>query len=194
MRLNRFDNVDVFAALGAIMETNTQHFQNDFEIDKKILQRAADSPKPGDKALIWFSRPSGTFCAYEREVFTKDTSANHTFLFYDEQTHDNVLAYAVKLTGTDQGKIMGNLYQLDYHDHAAHVRTAAVPELEPEQLAALMRLEQQSHRQLPPASLEAHTKDLQFRAAHPSVFQKLKEVVPAARKPTPKKQKGGIDR
>ena len=53
----------------------------------------------------------------ERDVFLKDTRQHNTWRFYGEQTRDTILAYAVELTGTEQGKIKGNLYELDYLQH-----------------------------------------------------------------------------
>lgn len=39
----------------------------------------------------------------------------------ETQTRDTILAYAVELTGTEQGKIKGNLYELDYLQHFREV-------------------------------------------------------------------------
>ena len=121
MKLQKFENVDVIASLEAIMKQNTAFYQSDFDIDKQILQKAAISPIPEGKRLLWFSRPSGTCCFRERDVFLKDTRQHNTWRFYGEQTHDTILAYAVELTGTEQGKIKGNLYELDYPQHFREV-------------------------------------------------------------------------
>ena len=121
MKLQKFENVDVIASLEAIMKQNTAFYQSDFDIDKQILQKAAVSPVPEDKRLLWFSRPSGTCCFRERDVFLKDTRQHNTWRFYGEQTHDTILAYAVELTGTEQGKIKGNLYELEYPQHFREV-------------------------------------------------------------------------
>ena len=121
MKLQKFENVDVVASLEAIMKQNTAFYQSDFEIDKQILQKAAISPIPEGKRLLWFSRPSGTCCFRERDVFLKDTRQHNTWRFYGEQTHDTILDYAVELTGTEQGKIKGNLYELDYPQHFREV-------------------------------------------------------------------------
>ena len=112
--MNKFENVDIFASLDAIMRQNTGFFQSDFDIDKEIIAKAAASPNREDKTLLWFCRPSGTHCFKERDVFLKDTAAHNTWCFYKEQTCDCVLAYAVELTGRERGKIKGNLYELDY--------------------------------------------------------------------------------
>ena len=125
--MNKFENVDIIASLDAIMRQNTAFYQSDFEIDKEIIQRAAASPAAEDKRILWLSRPSGTYCFRERDVFLKDTRQHNTWRFYGEQTRDHILAYAVTITGTEGGKIKGNLYELDYPQHFKHVAEQALP-------------------------------------------------------------------
>lgn len=125
--MNKFENVDIIASLDAIMRQNTSFYRNDFEIDKEIFQKAAARPAAEDKRLLWLSRPSGTYCFRERDVFLKDTRQHNTWRFYGEQTRDNVLAYAVTITGTEGGKIKGDLYELDYPQHFKHVAEQALP-------------------------------------------------------------------
>ena len=125
--MQKFENVDVIAALGEIMRQNTAFYQSDFDIDKGIIQRAAASNQAVDKTLLWMSRPSGTYCFRERDVFLKDTRQHNTWRFYGEQTRDKILAYAVELTGTKDDTIRGNLYELDYQQHFRHVIDAALP-------------------------------------------------------------------
>ena len=67
--MNKFEDVDVIASLEAIMKQNTAFYQNDFDLDRNILQKAAASPTAEDRRLLWFSRPSGTSCFRERDVF-----------------------------------------------------------------------------------------------------------------------------
>ena len=125
--MQKFENTDVIAALEAIMHQNTAYYQSDFAYDIKMLQEAARSDQPEDKLLLWLSRPSGTFCFRERDVLLKDTQAYNTWKFCGEQTHDRILAYAVELTGTANGTVQGNLYELDYQQHFQHIRDAALP-------------------------------------------------------------------
>lgn len=47
--MNRFENVDVLAALDQLMRQNTAFYQSDFEIDKEIIGRAATSDKAEDR-------------------------------------------------------------------------------------------------------------------------------------------------
>ena len=126
-KLNKFENVDVIASLEAVMKQNTAFYQSDFDIDRRILQEAADRSGDTDRRLLWFSRPSGTCCVRERDVFLKDTAQHNTWRFYGEQTRDTVLAYLVELTGTERGKIKGNLYELDYPQHFREVAEKSIP-------------------------------------------------------------------
>ena len=119
---SKFENMDLFASLEAIMKQNTGFYQSDLDIDKEIIAKAAASPHREDKTLLWFCRPSGTHCFRERDVFLKDTAPHNTWRFYMEQTSDRVLAYAIELTGKERGKIKGNLYELDYSKHYERVK------------------------------------------------------------------------
>ena len=125
--MQKFENMDVIAALEAIMHQNTAYYQSDFAYDIKMLREATRSDQPEDKLLLWLSRPSGTFCFRERDVLLKDTQAYNTWKFCGEQTHDRILAYAVELTGAANGTVQGNLYELDYQQHFQHIREAALP-------------------------------------------------------------------
>ena len=98
---SKFENMDLFASLEAIMKQNTGFYQSDLDIDKEIIAKAAASPHREDKTLLWFCRPSGT--------------------------SDRVLAYAIELTGTERGKIKGNLYELDYSKHYERVKEKELP-------------------------------------------------------------------
>lgn len=125
--MNKFENVDIIASLDAIMRQNTAFYQSDFEIDKEIIQKAAESPNAGDKTLLWFTRPSGTQCSRERDVLLKDTAPHNTWRYFGEQTRDHILAYAVTITGTEGGTIKGSLYELDFRQHFQHVMEQALP-------------------------------------------------------------------
>ena len=60
--MQKFENMDVIAALETIMHQNTAYYQSDFAFDINLLREAARSDQPEDKLLLWLSRPSGTFC------------------------------------------------------------------------------------------------------------------------------------
>ena len=56
--MQKFENMDVIAALEAIMHQNTAYYQSDFAYDIKMLRESARSDQPEDKLLLWLSRPS----------------------------------------------------------------------------------------------------------------------------------------
>ena len=89
---NKFENVDVLASLEAILKQNTGFYQSDFDIDKQIIAEKAASPSKEDKTLLWLSRPSGTYCFRERDVFISDTAPHNTWRYYKEQSRDPILA------------------------------------------------------------------------------------------------------
>jgi len=152
--VQKFENMDVIAALESIMHQNTAYYQSDFAYDIKMLREAARSDQPEDKLLLWLSRPSGTFCFRERDVLLKDTQAYNTWKFCGEQTRDRILAYAVELTGAANGTVQGNLYELDYQQHFQHIRDA------PELLQAAIRQEQRSREPARPGDFKEHLAEL----------------------------------
>ncbi len=200
-KLNKFENVDVIASLEAIMKQNTAFYQSDFDIDRRILQEAADRSGDTDRRLLWFSRPSGTCCVRERDVFLKDTRQHNTWRFYGEQTRDTVLAYLVELTGTERGKIKGNLYELDYPQHFREVAEKSIPAgqyfdgnpdpqlgkferfeaqpNDPEALKDLLREQHKSRQQLAPGDFKAHIAalhDSRIEREARRVVEKLKQT------------------
>ena len=123
----KFENVDVLAVLEQIMDRHTEHYKEDFDLDKKIISRLAESQDPEDRRLLWMSRPMGTHCFRERDAFLLDSHEHKTWKFFDEQTKDPILAYALELTGIQDGRVMGTLHALDYHAHVERLRALALP-------------------------------------------------------------------
>jgi hypothetical protein len=122
-----YHDFEVLTVLQEVVSGHVKHYQSDFDVDKKIFQNAALSDEPDDKYLLWLARPNGTHCFYERDVYVSGTHPHNSWLFYKEQTSDPVTAYAVELTGIRNGKIMGNLYELDYATHYKSVKRKSLP-------------------------------------------------------------------
>lgn len=126
--LRKYMDVDVIAFLEEKMKSNTKHYQSDFEIDKQMIERFAQSGHKEDKTLLWLSRPYGTQCVKEYEAFLKDTGAYTAWQYYAYQSAgDNFVAFAVELKSAEDGVILGNLYELDYIKHAEMVKREAQP-------------------------------------------------------------------
>lgn len=124
--MRKFENVDIVDSLRRIMDTNTRYYKKDFAYDVKLIQDAANKEHSKDKRLLFMSRPHGTYCLRETELFKKGAAEYNVWKYYGEQTNDKILAYAVKITGIEDGRIKGNLYELDYQQHYKHVRETAV--------------------------------------------------------------------
>ena len=108
------------------MERNTKHYQSDFEYDVGSMERIAQTKHPERTPLFWMSRPSGTWCFRERDVFIRDSDAFYTWQFYKD-TRDTILAYTVEITGMEGAAIKGNLYTQDYRAMAEYIEKNAFP-------------------------------------------------------------------
>ena len=123
--MQRFQCVDIIDSLRRIMNTNTKHYRADFIIDADHIKEAFASKDEQDKYLFFMSRPEGTWCFNEANVFMKDTSAHNTWTHYAD-TNDNILAYAVLVRDIEDGIITGSVYELDYKNHCELVKGLAV--------------------------------------------------------------------
>lgn len=92
----RFEDVDLLGALSRIVDLHTQHYKEDFDLDKELISKLAVSERSEDKQLLWMSRPCGTYTLREREVYLEGSHENKVWRFYQEQTNDPVLAYAIR--------------------------------------------------------------------------------------------------
>lgn len=120
--MQKFENIDLVSALERIMKANTEYYQTDFNYDKSILQRAANSNKAIDKSLLWLSRKHGTNCVFESDAYIKNSPSNTTWKYFADQKSENVLSYALTVTEIKDGRIYGNLYELDYAEHIGDIR------------------------------------------------------------------------
>ena len=116
--MRKFENCDVLAVLHEIMLHNTKHFQEDFVVDEEILREAAEESNSLDRRYLWMSRPCGTHCLKEKDVFLYNSPEYSTWTAYAD-TADKIIAYAVQLNGYTDGVLKGDLYELDYASHCA---------------------------------------------------------------------------
>lgn len=123
--MRRFENCDVLAVLHEIMLHNTKHFQEDFVVDEEILREAAEESNSLDRRYLWMSRPCGTHCLKEKDVFLYNSPEYSTWTAYAD-TADKIIAYAVQLNGYTDGVLKGDLYELDYASHCAMAENSAV--------------------------------------------------------------------
>jgi len=137
--MRKYESVDIVAALGAVVELNTENYKSDFRYDIERFKKAALHPDGENNHLLWLSRQSGTWCVPEREAYIKDSEAFNIWNGYatilgDINSYmssvivsDRILAFAVDIKGIENGRIKGDLYELDYRDHVREVQRAALP-------------------------------------------------------------------
>lgn len=123
--MRKFENCDVLSVLREIMLHNTKHYQTDFAIDEEILTDAIKQPNVSDRRYLWMSRPCGTHCLKEKDVFLYNSPEYNTWTAYAD-TADEIVAYAVQLNCREDGVLKGDLYELDYASHCAMAKNSAV--------------------------------------------------------------------
>lgn len=99
--MKKFMGVDLIQSLETVLHQNTGFYQSDFDIDKQIFAKAVSEPKDRDKTFLWLSRPCGTHCFKEYEVFLKGFPAYSVWQFFGNRNHNGILAFVVKVTHND---------------------------------------------------------------------------------------------
>jgi hypothetical protein len=134
--MRKYLNVDIIAALGAVVAFNNESYDYDFyKYDVAMFVDAANNPDGENNRFLWLSRRCGTHCYQEREVYLKDTEAHNTWTYYAKQlcsckaviVQDRIHAYAVVIKGFVNKCVMGDLYELDYAEHTGNVLKKARP-------------------------------------------------------------------
>ena len=124
--MKKYTDVDIVAELQKLMDDHVDSYKEDFDIDKRIIRRAAESRSPEDKTLMWFCRPHGTHCLNENQVFIQGTRDHNTFRFYAEQTYDKCIARVIVPKSVKRGKVFGDVFEINYREQAANVAQNAV--------------------------------------------------------------------
>lgn len=119
------ENVDIISVLTDIVNENTEYYKSDFEHNKRWLKEAAHKENPEDKIFYWLSYSYGTHLLGEREVFIKDTPENINFLHWYAEREPTIKAYAVVVKDEADGKIIGNVYDLNYPELCEYIKKNA---------------------------------------------------------------------
>ena len=109
-----------------MLTENTEHYKSDFEYDVATLIKAAKQPKIEDRTYYWLSRPCGTWCFKEKEVFLKDSGAYKTWMHY-ESKHEGFRAFRVVIEEMDGKKLLGKVIPFDYGESIPRIKRAALP-------------------------------------------------------------------
>ena len=124
--MKKYTDVDIVAELQKLVDSHVDSYKEDFDIDKRIILRAAESQNPEDKTLMWFCRPHGTHCLSENQVFIQGTRDHNTFRFYAEQTYDECIARVIIPKAVKRGKVFGDVFEVNYREQAANVAQNSV--------------------------------------------------------------------
>ena len=54
--MKKYIDVDIVVELQKLVDSHVDSYKEDFDIDKRIIRRAAESQNPEDKTLMWFCR------------------------------------------------------------------------------------------------------------------------------------------
>lgn len=117
---------DILGFLEKVVHKNTLAYAEDFNMDKITLQLSADESDVEHRSFLWMSRPHGTWCVPEREVFLRDSGAYHTWTFYTDQPK-GILVYRVVVDRFCNGKLAGKVIPLDYAKQVQRVVKSALP-------------------------------------------------------------------
>ena len=118
--MRKFEDVDIISTLRKIVNNNNLHYKTDFEYDADTLKNAA----AGDR-FLWLSRYSGTWLMTEREAHIRNTESHSTWQYYGDTKYYGVKSFAVEVTGNENGKPVGDIYELHYNKHREAVRTSS---------------------------------------------------------------------
>lgn len=173
----RFECADILDIMGRIVEAHTEHYKNDFDIDKKILWSASTKPERQDRTYVWLCRKSGTWLLRERDIYICDTRENVTFRHYQEQKIGGVLAFIVEVTGYTAHTVIGNFYTAAYEEYYRNVMEKMLPVQ-----SILLSYEGGSRTLEPGTALNGYIDDCKYGKCvsvehQPDSPEKLKEIL-----------------
>ena len=117
---------DILHTLQAVLLENTTSYQSDFEFDVTTLLEAAKEPKIEDRTYYWLSRPCGTWCLKERDVFLKGSAAYNIWTHYESE-HDGFRAFRVVVEEKNDKGLFGQVIPFDYGESVQRIKMAALP-------------------------------------------------------------------
>ena len=108
--------IEIIPFLSRVVQENTHAYQEDFDYDVRKIARA----------VYWMSRPCGTWCVKERDVFLRETEEHAIWTYYESEP-DGIRAYRIGITGHRDGAAIGNVFPLHYREQVQRIQQAALP-------------------------------------------------------------------
>lgn len=124
--------IPILPELKSAMKQVTKQYQSDFDLDTKVIQKAAKEAKADGKpqTFLWFCRESGTYIARESNAYLKESPMYISYQYYaDQQRREakGIKAYVVTVTGLDGRKPLGFATLIDYFKECERQKRYAVP-------------------------------------------------------------------
>lgn len=120
------NEIELLPFLSKIVAQNTLAYQSDFQHDIATLRQAIGETQEENRAFYWMSRPHGTWCVRERDVFLRESDAHAIWTHYENNV-DGIIAYRVIVTGDSRGDPVGRVWKLDYPEQVRRVKRTALP-------------------------------------------------------------------
>lgn len=120
---------DLIPFLEGIVAENTKTYQDDLIMDVGQLSAAMLDPVPENRVFLWMSRPCGTWCFWEWEVYLRGTEAHNTWTHPDYIAQANqIKAYRITVEPGNPGAfVLGKVQPLNYGEQVERVKRLALP-------------------------------------------------------------------
>lgn len=123
------DKIKLIPFLDKVVERNTRHYKQDFQQDAQKLRDAIRCTDMDERTFYFMSRPSGTWCVLERDVFLRDSDGYKIWTQYADMP-DGIEAYRVTITGHtgEHSDIpLGAVVKINYREQVQRVIEKALP-------------------------------------------------------------------
>ena len=117
---------DILDYLHSVVEENTVAYKTDFSYDIEKLTASANEPDAAERSFLWLSRPHGTWCLKERNVFLKGTTEHSIWTHYDTE-HTGFRAFWVQAERLEGERLTGKVIPIDYAESLRRVKAFALP-------------------------------------------------------------------
>ncbi len=118
--------IDLLKYLSRVVQENTRAYQEDFQYDVRKITESVRESHMEDRVFYWMSRPAGTWCVKERDVFLRE-SEGHAIWTHYAPVADEIRAFRIVVTGLRDGVVVGDVYPLNYKEQVHRIREAALP-------------------------------------------------------------------
>lgn len=97
--------IDLLKYLSRVVQENTRAYQEDFQYDVRKITESVRESHMEDRVFYWMSRPAGTWCVKERDVFLRE-SEGHAIWTHYAPVADEIRAFRIVVTGLRDGVVV----------------------------------------------------------------------------------------